>query len=501
MNAVSTRGWFYLALGATLAFRGWLSAAAPVTADEAYFALWGRSPDIGYYDHPPMIGWLLAPLTALSSADWVLRLPATLLPAATALLLREALRRWFGKDEDTANLAATALLLVPLNVWGVFITTDAPLVFFSLLSLLLFARAAQTGALTLFAVSGIALGLAFLSKYFAVLLGLGYLAWAIASSGAARRWSGPLTALASAVPFGLVNLWWNYQACWSNVMFNAINRHDTAGWSLATPALYLASLAYLAAPLLWYTWRERSRLGAAWAAPHGRALLLAWLVPLAIFALISPLRRIGLHWLLSFVPALVLTAALLLERRHVLASARFFAALAALHVVAIGVLAAVPLEAWKSARLHSRAVFLARAPELVQAVEPLLDRYALASDSYSGAALLAYHARRAVPVFGPGSSHARHDDILTDWRAYRGRDLLVLRREPPVAEDYRPYFRELELRTISAAGASFHAVLGRGFDYETYRARVLAEVRERYYRIPGWLPVGRCYFFERYFAP
>jgi hypothetical protein len=23
-------------------------------------------------------------------------------------------------------------------------------------------------------------------------------------------------------------------------------------------------------------------------------------------------------------------------------------------------------------------------------------------------------------------------------------------------------------------------------------------VRERWYRIPQWLPVGRCYFFERY---
>jgi hypothetical protein len=44
-----------------------------------------------------------------------------------------------------------------------------------------------------------------------------------------------------------------------------------------------------------------------------------------------------------------------------------------------------------------------------------------------------------------------------------------------------------------------HAVRGRGFDYEAYRTHVLAAVRERYYRIPAFLPVGRCYFFERYF--
>jgi hypothetical protein len=41
-------------------------------------------------------------------------------------------------------------------------------------------------------------------------------------------------------------------------------------------------------------------------------------------------------------------------------------------------------------------------------------------------------------------------------------------------------------------------VLGRGFDYAAYRERVLTAVRERWYRIPSWLPVGGCYFFERY---
>ena len=45
----------------------------------------------------------------------------------------------------------------------------------------------------------------------------------------------------------------------------------------------------------------------------------------------------------------------------------------------------------------------------------------------------------------------------------------------------------------------FAVVLGRGLDYASYRARSLALVRERYYRIPHFLPVQRCYFFERYF--
>jgi len=230
----------------------------------------------------------------------------------------------------------------------------------------LFARAVQRGSLPLFAAAGVALGLAFLSKYFAVLLGLGYLGWAIASPGAERRWSGPLLAIAAAVPFGLVNLWWNLEACWCNVMFNAINRHEDAGWSATTPLLYLLSLAYLAAPLLWAAWRDRARIIAgAREQQHARALALAWLLPLAVFALLSPVRRIGLHWLLSFVPALILTASLALDRARLSAVVRFFAWFGALHAVVLGIAVALPLEIWKSTPFYSRLTFPGRAQELL----------------------------------------------------------------------------------------------------------------------------------------
>jgi 4-amino-4-deoxy-L-arabinose transferase-like glycosyltransferase len=486
---------FFATLGATLAFRLWLSEALPVTADEAYFALWGRAPALGFYDHPPMIGWLLAPLAGASQPDWVTRLPATVVPALVALSVRAAMRTWLARDEARASLAGLAVLLLPMNVWNVLVTTDAPLTLFSVASLLVFARAAERDSRALFFGAGMLLGLAFLSKYFAVLLGLAYVAWAWST----RRWSALAWVVAGALPAALVNLYWNYQACWSNILFNAINRHDDAGWSAKTPLLYAGSLAYLAAPLLWCAWRARARLREAWRAHGERALLLAWIVPLVFFAALSPARRIGLHWLLSFLPALVVSAALALERRELAGIVRFFAWFAAIHVAAVAVAAALPLETWKSTRIYSRLVFLARAPELVGALQARSAGAALASDSYSGAAVLSYHSGRAVPVFGAGSSHARHDDIATDWRAYAGKDLLIVRREPPAIEDYRPYFREVTAGTVEVSGATFHAVLGRGLDYEAYRRRVLAEIKARYYRIPAWLPVGGCYFFERYF--
>jgi 4-amino-4-deoxy-L-arabinose transferase-like glycosyltransferase len=498
LTAPASTRWLQLALAAALLYRFWLAAVAPVTADEAYFILWGRAPAIGYYDHPPLIGWLLAPLAAFTDSAWVLRLPAVLVPPLAALMVRAALPGWFGRDRETADLAALAALLAPASAWSVLITTDAPLALFSLASLLVFARAAQRDSGRLFLASGFLLGLAFLSKYLAVLLGLAYLLWSISL----KRFRPAALVVLGALPAGLLNLFWNYEACWCNVMFNAVNRHggEDGGWSLATPALYAASLAYLAAPLLWFAWRGRARLREAWRRPAERALLLAWLLPLAAFAAMSPVRRIGLHWLFAFLPALVLSAALALERGALLWSARCFAALAVLQVTAILVAAALPADAWQSSRFYSRLAFPGRVAELAAAIAPERAGRALATDSYASAALLEYHWREPVAVFGRGTSHARQDDIDTDWRRLAGRDLLILRRDPPLPQDYAPYFREIRIHRYALGGRDFHAVSGLGFDYEAYRAGELADIRARYYRIPAVLPAGRCYFFERYFA-
>src|SRR5258708_4129360 len=81
-----------------------------------------------------------------------------------------------------------------------------------------------------------------------------------------------------------------------------------------------------------------------------------------------------------------------------------------------------------------------------------------------------------------------------------GKNILVLRKDPPGHADYRPYFRSVEYREFAVSGATFHLALGRGFDFAEYRERVLKPVRERFYAIPRYLPQGRCYFCERYFG-
>lgn len=520
-SAATLRRVFWAAIGATLAFRLWFAWWLPMTGDEAYFVHWGEAPALGYYDHPPLVGWLLAVLVELSHARLVVRLPALVLPALIAIgmawLVRSLAPGGPAAAADAERLgyaAALAWLLVPVQVLNVAITTDTPLAFWTFVSLAAFALAVQRGSRWRFAVAGAALGLAFLAKYFAVLLGLGYLVFTLAVPRAGR-WRDLAIVLAAAAPFALANAAWNYWHCWANLLHNVYNRDTSGGWH--KPLVFAALLVYVSSPLLlWQLARGARAVRDAAARAPVAAIAACALAPLAVLAAAAPFKTIGLHWLLAFMPALFLTGAFALGAARILASAKLLAGFSALHVVLLAVFVALPVETWQRLRKYDSLVEALRPDEVLDALRPYAGRFAFAASSYSSAATLAYAARERgfvtapgapggwrrhyVFVFGPGSGHGRQDDLATDFRGLDGRDILVVRKTPAAAQEYAGLFRAVELRDVTVRGATFQLVLGRGFDFAAYRERVLASVRERYYRIPAYLPQGRCYLCERYFG-
>jgi 4-amino-4-deoxy-L-arabinose transferase-like glycosyltransferase len=524
-DAAALRRWFWGALGAVLAFRLWLAWWLPLTGDEAYFVTWARAPDLGFYDHPPMVAWILAATLRISQSTLALRLPEVLLPPVVAVgmvALVRALARGDPDVERIAYAAALAWFLVPAQVVNVLITTDTPLVFFAVLSMGAFTLAVRRDSLLLYAAAGATLGLAFLSKYFAVLVGFAYVVFAVASTLARdgsgpRVWRGLAVVVATAAPFALANLWWNYAHCWTNILFNVYNRNERAGFQWWRPLVFVAFVVYVSSPiLLWQLVRRREAVRAALATPERRLLWMLAFAPLAVFAVIAPFRDIGLHWLLSFMPALFVAGALALGADRLLASAKFLAAFSAVHVALVATVAALPIETFQRLRQYDAIVQGTKANELFAALKPYEGKYAFAADGFSPASTLSYSAavagflaqpearepwrRHYLFVLGSTSHHGRHDDILTDARALDGRDVLVIRKQPADRSAYERWFRRVELRDVTVRGATFHLVLGHGFQYPAYRDSVLAEVRDRYYRAPAFLPQGGCYFCERYFG-
>lgn len=496
MSRLGAGRWFFAAIGLTLAFRFWLAAVFPFTGDESYFYWWGKVPDWGFYDHPPMIGWWLAALLAVADSEWWLRLPQVLQPALLALAVRYAWPRLFPDQAERRDGVALLVLLAPANVWNVLVTTDTALVYCAVLSGLAWLRAARDDAARWYVVAGLFLAGAVLSKYFAALLGFAYLIDALRRRSV-RAWAGLAIAYACSVPALLLMAWWNSEHCWANVMFNFVNRHGAGrtGFNLVTPLLYPATLLYvLTPPALWLLLRGRpSRTDGA----AERSLLVLTAVPLLLFALLASIKTIGLHWVLAFVPFALMLAARRASARGLQRLALFCAGFAALHVALALVVARLPLETWRQWSSYPSLVLTVDGRTLVERAAP--GETLLVSDGYSNAATLGYHLRRYVPVLGPGSGHARHDDILTDWRDHDGRDLTVLRKTAPRQGEYDAWFRTVRIDSLVQRGARFWVVRGQGFDYARYRDAVLAEVRRRYYAVPGWLPLSGCYFCARYF--
>jgi hypothetical protein len=483
---------------ATLIIKFILAWIVPMSGDEAYFIVWARHPDFGYYDHPPMVGWMLQLLLTLGNSEILLRLPAIFLTTLIGIGIYRLLKP---HDETRAVLVAILFLISPLNILNVLITTDTPLILLVFLSAAALFRALQKDSKAWYGLSGIFFGLAFLSKYFAVLLGMGYLAYFIFSGRSKQKTEGFILLFLASSPFVLLNLYWNYTHCWDNILFNLYNRNEGERFSLGNVAIFLGTQIYLITPpVMFFLFKHRAIFKQKIKLDHYRLFVWLFLVPMGVFALLSLKKTIGLHWVLAFYPFLYLLLILFLSREELLKSIKFMAWLSAAHLAAIAVIAFLPMETWKHNKLYDGIVFMFDNDAIVEKVRPYEKQgFVLASDGYTPAAIIAYHYGKDFAVFGEGSHYARQDDIVTDFRKFNGHNILVLRKSAPNLAEYTPYFGRVEVKQFDLRGVTFYFVLGYGFDYDAYKRVVLKTIKEKYYNIPAYLPHAPCYFCERYF--
>ena len=260
-------------LGLAALVRVALAAGTDLYFDEAYYWQWSQALDWGYFDHPPLIAWLIGALGVRTSA--------LLCGAATIAVVGLLARDVYGSS--AAGLRAAALFsVVPAAVLsGVWATPDAPLML--------------CWALTLWALhherwvlAGLAAGFAMLAKYPALLLGASYLALAARERRLPRGiW---VTLLLGAALFLPVVLW-NAEHAWVGFGFQL--KHGLGGrGGLRTFGEFLAGQVGMAGPgLLLFT------LWWAWRGPREQFLLrAAAALPLAVFGLAAMRTRGEANW-------------------------------------------------------------------------------------------------------------------------------------------------------------------------------------------------------------
>jgi hypothetical protein len=208
-----------------------LALGTDIYFDEAYYWQWSRHLAWGYYDHPPLIAWLIAALDVR---------PTALLCGVGTVAAVWGLARDVHGSHEAAWRAAALWSVVPVGVLsGVWALPDAPLLLFWTLALWALWRERWV-------LAGLASGLALLSKYPAVLLAGIFLVTAVRMRRLpAGAW---VTALLGALLFLPVVLW-NAQREWVGFAFQL--KHGLGGTGgLESFGEYLAGQLAMGGPVL-----------------------------------------------------------------------------------------------------------------------------------------------------------------------------------------------------------------------------------------------------------
>jgi 4-amino-4-deoxy-L-arabinose transferase-like glycosyltransferase len=149
-------------------FSTFYNAFLPLHGDEAYYWMWSHNLQTGYYDHPPMIAYLIYLSNFISESEWGVRLINILSLSISALYIFKLSREIF--DEKIALNALIIFSSVILVHAGYILTTpDSPLTLFWSLALYYSYMALFHGRRRDYILTGIMLGFMMLSKYTAIL--------------------------------------------------------------------------------------------------------------------------------------------------------------------------------------------------------------------------------------------------------------------------------------------------------------------------------------------
>jgi len=177
-----------LTILALVALRLVAAAFTPLTFDEAYYWMWSKHLAGGYYDHPPMVAFVIR-LGTMVAGDTELgvRLASILLGLPMSFAVFRAAEILFGG----VRVAATATLLLNVTLMAavgtLIVTPDAPLLVASSFVLFFLAKVLETGRGGWWLAAGAAVGAALLSKYTALFFGPAILIWLL-SVAELRRW-------------------------------------------------------------------------------------------------------------------------------------------------------------------------------------------------------------------------------------------------------------------------------------------------------------------------
>ena len=431
-----------------------------IMPQDAYYYLYSEHLDFSYFDHPPMVAYMLR-LFGLVLGKSVVAIKLTdFIVTLLSLFAFYKLARHFLSEKQAVRaslLYGTTLLLTVLSINT---TPDVPLMLFWTLALIYSYKALFEGDLKYWIAAGFMMGLSFISKYTGLFLLFGFFAFLIFSKPHRKHLlSGRSILLLVFFAIGIFPVvYWNYSNDWTSFAFQTADRADSIEEFRLHPELFLGNLAtqlmllipFLFVGMVVILFKMIRKVIRKRALPSEKHLfLMVFSLPIILFFFgVSLIYWVKLNWIMpGYIAAIILVTSFLGQkvlRGQVVTSL-------VLHVLLAVQIVFYPVNVESDDTWFGWDKF---SYQLEERMSEHPDAFVFADDNYKTSAVLDFYLERKIyagnvvgssgkqfSILDPDLSHLEGDDAIfidTDKRFKH------LEKSGEIPEKLLPYFDRIE---------------------------------------------------------
>ncbi|WP_397446269.1 glycosyltransferase family 39 protein [Polaribacter sp. R77954] len=286
---------------------------------DAYYYLYGQNLSLSYFDHPGMIGYILRIFSEIfGQSIFVVKFADFIITSLTIVSFYK-LASYFLSKEKAQRAFVLLVSTIFVSILSFNSTPDVPLLLFWTLSLICLYKAIFEDKKWFWIFGGIAMGLAFNSKYTALVLQLGLIAFLIFSNKYRKLlispWLWLCLILSVAVTFPV--WYWNYQNEFASFAFQGGERTSSITEFKFSSKYFFGAIGhqlFLLLPVLFlvfitFTYKYIKRALLKFKIPQAKTLfLLAFFIPTFVgFFLLTPIYWVKLNWMMpSYITGIIL---------------------------------------------------------------------------------------------------------------------------------------------------------------------------------------------------
>ena len=294
---------------------------------DAYYFFYSQHPSLSYFDHPPAIAVILKFFTWMVGKNTIaIKLADSITTLGTIWIFYKLALKFY--DQEQAQKALLLLLsTLMVSILSLISTPDSPLLFFWALSLLMLHVAIFEDKKWFWVFTGIAMGLAFDSKYTAVFLPSGMVLFLLLSNSK-RRYLATIWPYLVCILFVVVSIpviIWNFDNHFASFVFQGKQRMQSVSGFHLTPRYFFGLIGtqlFILIPILFISlfyalWNiyKTYKHSSSKLSTELLFLLCFFLPVFAVFIILSPIYWIKINWLMpSYIAGIIFVSTYISNR-------------------------------------------------------------------------------------------------------------------------------------------------------------------------------------------